>query len=217
MLIFDKKVGDIIKIKEGSTLTDFIIVHKGKPSNAYDNSCDGIWVMRKSYSAYKAWNSENVSCDYKDCLISTYLNGDYYNSFEQHVKDCIVTVKIPHYTNGSVKTGANGLETKVFLLSHSEMGLTYDDTAVVPIIGSPLEFYSGNYKNNFSSLSYNYGIRSVKKVDNETFFGYVTGNILNFNTSHTASDYVTPAFILSPGAFVKGDGTFIGSIISPAT
>ena len=39
-----KAVGSTVKLKVGGTARNFIVVHKGKPSAAYDASCDGVWV-----------------------------------------------------------------------------------------------------------------------------------------------------------------------------
>ena len=42
-----KAVGSIVKIKVNGTAKDFIIVHQGLPSSAYDASCNGVWVVMK--------------------------------------------------------------------------------------------------------------------------------------------------------------------------
>lgn len=36
-----KAVGSTIKLKVDSSAKDFIIVHQGKPSSVYDDSCNG--------------------------------------------------------------------------------------------------------------------------------------------------------------------------------
>ena len=43
----DMAVGSTVKIKVNGTAKNFIIVHKGKPSSIYDDSCDGTWVLLK--------------------------------------------------------------------------------------------------------------------------------------------------------------------------
>lgn len=42
-----KAVGSTVKIKVNGTVKDFIIVHQGKPSSVYDDSCNGTWVLMK--------------------------------------------------------------------------------------------------------------------------------------------------------------------------
>lgn len=49
-----KAVGSIVKIKVNGAAKDFIIVHQGLPSSAYDASCNGVWVVMKDiYSGKK--------------------------------------------------------------------------------------------------------------------------------------------------------------------
>ena len=38
-----KAVGSIVKIEVKQEEREFIIVHQGKPSSLYDESCDGTW------------------------------------------------------------------------------------------------------------------------------------------------------------------------------
>lgn len=42
-----KAVGSIVKIKVNGAAKDFIIVHQGKPSSVYDDSCNGTWLLMK--------------------------------------------------------------------------------------------------------------------------------------------------------------------------
>jgi hypothetical protein len=41
----NKAVGSIVKLKINGASKNFIVIHKGRPSTAYDSSCDGIWLM----------------------------------------------------------------------------------------------------------------------------------------------------------------------------
>lgn len=48
-----KAVGSIVKIKVNGAAKDFIIVHQGKPSSVYDDSCNGTWLLMKDiYTTY---------------------------------------------------------------------------------------------------------------------------------------------------------------------
>lgn len=42
-----KAVGSTVKIKVNGTVKDFIIIHQGKPSSVYDDSCNGTWLLMK--------------------------------------------------------------------------------------------------------------------------------------------------------------------------
>ena len=39
-----KAVGSKVQLKLGGVKKNFIIVHKGKPSSLYDDSCNGFWL-----------------------------------------------------------------------------------------------------------------------------------------------------------------------------
>ena len=92
-----KAVGSTVKIKVNGTVKDFIIVHQGKPSSVYDDSCNGTWVLMKDiYTTYTFGNNNS----YKDSSIHTYLNGTFYNLIDSDIRAAIKQVKIP-YQNGT--------------------------------------------------------------------------------------------------------------------
>ena len=114
-----KAVGSIVKIKVNGAAKDFIIVHQGKPSSVYDDSCNGTWLLMKDIYTTCTFGNNN---SYKDSSIHTYLNGTFYNLIDSDIRAAIKQVKIPYLNgtgggDGSLATGANGLSTKVFLLS----------------------------------------------------------------------------------------------------
>lgn len=41
-----KAVGSVVKIKENGTRVNYLVVHQGKPSSIYDESCNGTWLLR---------------------------------------------------------------------------------------------------------------------------------------------------------------------------
>lgn len=129
-----KAVGSTVKIKVNGTVKDFIIVHQGKPSSVYDDSCNGTWVLMKDiYTTYTFGNNNS----YKDSSIHTYLNGTFYNLIDSDIRAAIKQVKIPYQNgtgggDGSLATGANGLSTKVFLLSGYEVGWRPATIAISP-------------------------------------------------------------------------------------
>ena len=40
-----KAIGSTIKLKVNGSAKDFIVVHQGKPSSVYDDSCNGTWPV----------------------------------------------------------------------------------------------------------------------------------------------------------------------------
>ena len=66
---------------------------------------------------------DDSSNSYKDSDMTTYLNGTFLSLIDTNIRNAIKQVKIP-YTNSGVQSGANGLSTKVFLLSGTEVGFS---------------------------------------------------------------------------------------------
>ena len=145
-----KAVGSTVKIKVNGTVKDFIIVHQGKPSSIYDDSCDGTWLLMKDIYTASAFSSNNNS--YKDSSIHTYLNGTFYNLIDSNIRAAIKQVKIPYQngtgSGGSLATGSNGLSTKVFLLSGYEVGWTTSDNGYFPKDGVRLAYFVNSSSGN---------------------------------------------------------------------
>ena len=94
-----KAIGSTIKLKVNGSAKDFIVVHQGKPSSVYDDSCNGTWLLMKDIYESRAWHSSNTN-DYANSTIHSYLNGTFLNLFESNIKNAIKQVKLP-YRKGS--------------------------------------------------------------------------------------------------------------------
>ena len=81
-----KAVGSIVKIKVNGAAKDFIIVHQGKPSSVYDDSCNGTWLLMKDIYTTSTFGNNN---SYKDSSIHTYLNGTFYNLIDTDIRNVI--------------------------------------------------------------------------------------------------------------------------------
>ena len=119
-----KAVGSIVKIKVNGTLQEFIVVHQGIPSNIYDKSCDGTWLLMNDIYENRKWSSSK-SNDYRNSSINNYLNDTFLNLIDSDIRNIIRQVKIPYrHGKGSdreVNVGADGLSVKIFLLSACEV------------------------------------------------------------------------------------------------
>lgn len=197
-----KAVGSIVKIKVNGAAKDFIIVHQGLPSSAYDASCNGVWVVMKDIYTTSTFGNNN---SYKDSGIHTYLNGTFYNLIDSQIRAVIKQVKIP-YTNSGVQSGANGLSTKVFLLSGTEVG--FSGVSYMNTEGAKLSYFDSASKRvayNGSSAA-EWWLRSP--------YTYSSGGVWNVKPDGS-SDYwyyrhtygVRPAFILPSTLVVSDDGT----------
>ena len=196
-----KAVGSIVKIKVNGAAKDFIIVHQGLPSSAYDASCNGVWVVMKDIYTTSTFGNNN---SYKDSSIHSYLNSTFYNLIDSQIRAVIKQVKIP-YTNSGVQSGANGLSTKVFLLSGTEVG--FSGVSYMNTEGAKLSYfdsaskrvaYSGSSAAEWwlrSPYTYSSYVWSVKSDGSNGLWYY----------SSTCG--VRPAFVLPSSLVVSDDGT----------
>ena len=151
-----KAVGSTVKIKVNGAAKDFIIVHQGKPSSIYDDSCNGTWVLLKDIYTTSTFGNSN---SYKDSSIHSYLNSTFYNLIDSEIRAAIKQVKIPYQSGtgsgGSLATGTSGLSTKVFLLSGYEVGWTTSDSGYFPKDGAKLDYFGSSSGGNSKRIAYN--------------------------------------------------------------
>ena len=121
-------VGSSVYFKVNNVRTEWLVVQQGNPDTAkYDSSCDGTWLLMKNIYENRAWHSATFN-SYASSTIYSYLNNTFLALFESDMQSLVQQAKLP-YTSGSgedgtVKTGVNGILSKVFLLSGTEVGLT---------------------------------------------------------------------------------------------
>lgn len=137
-------VGSSVFTNVNGTKTEFIVVHQGKPSSLYDDSCNGTWLLMKDIYENRQWNSSDVN-KLESSTIHSYLNSTFLNLFDNNIKDAIKQVKIPYRKNGGSdgtnQSGANGLSCKIFLLSGYEVGWTSSDDPYFPQDGAKLSYF----------------------------------------------------------------------------
>lgn len=139
-----KAVGSIVKLKVNGTAKEFIVVHQGKPSSLYDESCNGTWLLMKDILEATRWHSSDVN-NLENSTIRSLLNNAFLNLFDSNIKDAIKQVKIPYRKNGGSggtdQSGTNGLPAKIFLLSGYEIGFTTSDNQYFPQDGAKLSYF----------------------------------------------------------------------------
>ena len=201
-----KAVGSIVKIKVNGAAKDFIIVHQGLPSSAYDASCNGVWVVMKDIYTTMKWDGSNN--DYLNSDMTAYLNGTFISLIDADIRNAIKQVKIPYtnYSNNNVMSGSNGLSCKVFLLSGTEVG--FSGVSYMNTEGAKLSYFDSASKRiayNGSSAA-GWGLRSPRT--------YYSGNVWNVRSDGSYDSWgyngtfgVRPAFILPSTLVVSDDGT----------
>lgn len=213
----DMAVGSTVKIKVNGTVKDFIIVHQGKPSSIYDDSCDGTWVLLKDVYTTSTFGSRNNS--YKDSSIHSYLNSTFYDLIDSDIRAVIKQVKIPYWygtgRDGSLATGSNGLSTKVFLLSCYEIGAR--NGYGIPNDGAELDYFKSGDRVAYGSGGATTWWQRSPQTGNTYNVWFVnsagSSNVSNYGNSNG----VRPAFVLPSLLVVFNDGTVTGNFAPEVT
>lgn len=219
-----KAVGSIVKINVNGKAKDFIIVHQGIPdAGIYDASCDGTWVLMKDIYTTSIFNNRNVGDSYKNSVIDSYLNNTFLPLLDTDIRAVIKQVKIPYQNVSghaeSIATGANGLSTKVFLLSGYEVGWTTNDESHFPKDGAKLDYFGKSSGGNSKRIAYKDGSAAAWWLRSpENRYGLIW-TVISSGSSGDWDFYTTcgvrPALILPSTLWVYDDGT-VSTNIAPA-
>ena len=217
VLLSTKAVGSTVKLKVNGTAKEFIVVHQGKPSSLYDNSCDGTWLLMKDIYENRQWHNSNVN-NLENSTIHSYLNGTFLNLFESNIRDAIKQVKLPYRKNGgsggSDQSGANGLLCKIFLLSGYEIGFTTSDNSYFPVDGAKLSYFEAGTGSSalnkriayLNGSAANWWLRSPDTYStNFVWYVYSLGDCNFYGASYSLG--IRPALILPSTLLVSDDGT----------
>lgn len=203
-----KAVGSIVKIKVNGASKDFIVVQQGNPNTStYDSSCAGTWLLMKDIYTTSTFGNNN---SYKDSSIHTYLNGTFYNLIDSNIRAAIKQVKIPYQngtgSGGSLATGSNGLSTKVFLLSGTEVG--FSGVSYMNTEGAKLSYFDSASKRvayNGSSAAIWWLRSPYAGSSGDVWSVYADGS--HYSYWYSVSYGVRPAFVLPSSLVVSDDGT----------
>lgn len=219
-----KAIGSTIKLKVNGSAKDFIVVHQGKPSSVYDDSCNGTWLLMKDIYENRQWHSSNTN-DYANSTIHSYLNSTFLNLFESNIKNAIKQVKLPYRkgsgTSTTVTSGSNGLSAKIFLLSATETSFSF---SYMPSgEGAELAYFKGCADNSSDSkrVAYLNGSTALwwlrsPYCDNFSFALCVGSNGAWRNYYCSYSRGIRPALILPSTLLVSDDGT-VSTNTAPST
>ena len=220
-----KAIGSTIKLKVNGSAKDFIVVHQGKPSSVYDDSCNGTWLLMKDIYENRQWHSSNTN-DYANSTIHSYLNSTFLNLFESNIKNAIKQVKLPYRkgsgTSTTVTSGSNGLSAKIFLLSATETSFNF--SSYMPSgEGAELAYFKGCADN--SSDSKRVAYLNGSAADwwlRSPGCGYFSGALCVgssgdwYGLGCSGSCGVRPALILPSTLLVSDDGT-VSTNTAPST
>lgn len=219
-----KAIGSTIKLKVNGSAKDFIVVHQGKPSSVYDDSCNGTWLLMKDIYENRQWHSSNTN-DYANSTIHSYLNSTFLNLFESNIKNAIKQVKLPYRkgsgTSTTVTSGSNGLSAKIFLLSATETSFSF--SSMPSGEGAELAYFKGCADNSSDSkrVAYLNGSATVWWLRSPYCRGFDGALCVHSNggwyLSFCSSSYgIRPALILPSTLLVSDDGT-VSTNTAPST
>ena len=219
-----KAIGSTIKLKVNGSAKDFIVVHQGKPSSVYDDSCNGTWLLMKDIYENRQWHSSNTN-DYANSTIHSYLNSTFLNLFESNIKNAIKQVKLPYRkgsgTSTTVTSGSNGLSAKIFLLSATETSFNF--STMPSGEGAELAYFKGCADNSSDSKRVAYLNGSAAgwwlRAPSCGYFSYAlcVNSSGDWGLNYCSSSYgVRPALILPSTLLVSDDGT-VSTNTAPST
>lgn len=219
-----KAIGSTIKLKVNGSARNFIVVHQGKPSSVYDDSCNGTWLLMQDIYENRAWHSSNTN-DYANSTIHSYLNSTFLNLFESNIKNAIKQVKLPYRkgsgTSTTVTSGSNGLSAKIFLLSATETSFNF--STMPSGEGAELAYFKGCADNSSDSkrVAYLNGSATYWWLRSPVCYGFggalCVGSGGGWGSNGCSNSYgVRPALILPSTLLVSDDGT-VSTNTAPST
>lgn len=167
----------------------YIVVHQGKPSSLYDNSCNGTWLLRQNILSTESWSSGSNT--FPPSIISSFLPNTLFPLYETEIQNVIKTVKIPYCVgsgSSQVNSGANGYSTKLFLLGGYEVGYTGSNLRDLPEDGSKLSYFE-------SGISQSALNKRIAKFNNSPAYWWTRSPI---KTTKTTVALVNPSGFVEP-------------------
>lgn len=219
-----KAIGSTIKLKVNGSAKDFIVVHQGKPSSVYDDSCSGTWLLMKDIYENRQWHSSDTN-DYANSTIHSYLNSTFLAMLDSNIQKAIKQVKLPYRkgsgTSTTVTSGSNGLPAKIFLLSATEMSFNF---SYMPSgEGAELAYFKGCADNSSDSkrVAYLNGSAAYWWLRSPScgysYSALCVNSVGDWSNYHCSSSYgVRPALILPSTLLVSDDGT-VSTNTAPST
>ena len=216
VLLSTKAVGSTVKLTVNGKAREFIVVHQGKPSSVYDESCNGTWLLMKDIYENRVWQSGNIN-KYESSDIHSYLNNTFLKLFDSNIQGAIKQVKLPYRKNGgsggTTQQGANGLPCKIFLLSAPEVH--YEHSYIDSGEGAALSYFASCVTNNADSkrVAYlngsaaNWWLRSPY-TDHTNYVWIVHSGGNDYYYGGASYSYgIRPALVLPSTLLVSDDGT----------
>jgi len=224
------EVGASVYMNVNKEPKEFLVVHQGLPSSAYDQSCNGTWLLSKECLGRHLISGYNN--DYADTDLHRYLNNisDFLGFFDNAIQNIIKEVKVPYTAGtgktGSVADGSAGLSTKIFLPSMTELGFSITGSNQNNVEGAVLDYFNGCSATgkdskrvayyNGSENAYTWVSRSPI-VDSDIYLFSIESTGSYYIAHYTESVYFRPALILPSETIIDGTNIWEGSAVQTCT
>lgn len=110
-------VGKSVFLNVNGARTEFIVVHQGLPSDVYDESCDGTWLLMKNLYTKAQWDTTDN--DYANSDIRAYLDNTFINLLDSGMRAAIKQVTIPYYRGTGLQDANIMAEKSISFTSNS--------------------------------------------------------------------------------------------------
>lgn len=208
--ISELPVGSVVTAKIDGQRKKFIIYCHSKPSNDYDDSCDGTWLFTKDSYIIEEFGDSQL---YAPSYITNYLNTTFYGALENGIKSVIKPVKIPYSSDkNTVKTGADGYSCNIFLFSATEVGFSGSN---INVEGTPGDYFGTNESRIalYNNEPYNWVTRSFDNTQDNNNILYINENGELSSGLPTSKYGIRPVFVIYSSCLVDQDtGTLIPNI-----
>ena len=135
ILASELSVGSVVKLMEGGSPVEYLVVQQGKPSAAYSESCDGTWLLRKQVTGTGVpFDSDAYLKKFVGSNVYNWIHDTYVNTLADEALGAIKNVTIPCNTGGATSCTA-------FLLSTYELGFIKTSNNYLPEEGAKLEYF----------------------------------------------------------------------------
>ena len=122
----DLPIGSVVMLPEDGILVPWLVAEYGDElGNDYYGASGSVALVRENFHNEQRAMGSNTS-DYENSDLHIFLNSDFINSIDLGIREKITEVRIPFHqvsdTLLEINNGADGLKTKIFLLSAAEVG-----------------------------------------------------------------------------------------------
>lgn len=210
-------VGSTVKLMEGSTAAEYLVVNQGIPSKSakYNYSCDGTWLLRKEICGKSAWNNSYKANPLGANNINKWLNGDFFNGLGSIEQSTIKQVSIPYNDGDTTWTSLNGFSCKLFMLSFHEVGFTV--AQYVSGDGALLTYFESDPDGDKRIAKYNgtvypWWLRSTNTTGSTAVYCVRADG--SYNSANVSNAYgIRPALILPYNALFDEDTLLLKGVL----